>query len=137
MKKEVGRKIYRSKRDYLLVGVCAGLANYFEIDPTLVRIIFILLALGGGAGVLIYIILAIIMPLEPKEKNEAFNQEIEGDKMDKKEKKETKRVSFLGVALLVAGGLLLWNHFSPIKIASEIFWPAVMVALGLWLVLKG
>ena len=63
---EIGKKIYRSKTDYILMGVCAGLADYFEVDPTLVRIIFIILTLGGGAGIAIYIILALIMPLGAK-----------------------------------------------------------------------
>ena len=137
MKIESSRKIYRSNKDYILWGVCAGLADYFEIDPTLVRIIFIILAFGGGAGIFIYIILALIMPTEQNRKNDYSEKEIEVEKIERKEKKETKKVSFLGIALLVVGGLLLWNQFSPIKIQSEIFWPTVMIALGLWLTLKG
>lgn len=133
MEKELGGKIYRSKDDYILMGVCAGLATYFEVDPTLIRIIFIILTLGGGAGILIYIILALIMPIESREKVDSDDKEI---KMERREKKEHKRVSFLGITLLVTGGLLLWNQLSPIKIASEIFWPTVMIVMGLWLVLK-
>lgn len=112
------------------MGVCAGLANYFDIDPTLVRIIFIILTFGGGAGILIYIILALIMPLESNKSIEPVDKEI------KKENKESKRINFFGAALILTGGLLLWNQISPIKIASEIFWPTVMIVIGLWLVLR-
>ena len=51
------RKIFRSIDDYMVAGVCGGLADYFKIDSSLVRIIFVLLILSGGSGVLIYLIL--------------------------------------------------------------------------------
>jgi phage shock protein C len=57
------KKLMRSE-DRMIAGVAGGLANYFDIDPTLVRILFVLLTLlgGGGLGILIYIVLWIIMP---------------------------------------------------------------------------
>jgi phage shock protein PspC (stress-responsive transcriptional regulator) len=61
-----GKKLYRSNSDKMIAGVCGGLANYFGIDATLVRLIFALLVFFGvGSGVVLYIILAIVMPLEP------------------------------------------------------------------------
>jgi len=61
-----GKKLYRSNKDKMIAGVCGGLAHYFGIDPTLVRLIFALLVFFGvGSGLVLYIILAIIMPLEP------------------------------------------------------------------------
>ena len=56
------RKLYRSRNDSRIAGVCGGLGEYLEIDPTLVRLIFVLLALTGGHGVLLYIILWLIVP---------------------------------------------------------------------------
>lgn len=58
------KKLRRSS-DKMVAGVCAGVAEYFGIDPVIVRIIFILLALAGGPGVLLYIILWIVMPESP------------------------------------------------------------------------
>ncbi len=55
------KKLRRSS-DKMIAGVCAGLAEYFGIDPVIVRILFVLLALAGGPGLLLYIILWIIMP---------------------------------------------------------------------------
>ena len=133
MKKELRKEIYRSKNNYILMGVCAGLADFFEIDPTLVRIIFIILTFGGGSGILIYIFLALITPLESGKNNSSVDKEIETEKV---EIKERKRLNFLGVALLATGVLLLWNHFFPFKIVSEIFWPTIMIIVGLWLVLR-
>ncbi len=56
------KKLRRSRSDRMVAGVCAGLAEYFNIDPVLVRLVFVLLALAGGPGVLLYIVLWIIMP---------------------------------------------------------------------------
>lgn len=61
------KKLYRSMSDKKIAGVCGGLSQYFGIDPTIVRIIFVVLALPGGApGVLPYLILWLVVPLEPK-----------------------------------------------------------------------
>jgi phage shock protein C len=57
------KKLMRSE-DRMIAGVAGGLANYFDTDPTLVRILFVLLTLlgGGGLGILVYIVLWIVMP---------------------------------------------------------------------------
>ena len=59
---EEGRRLYRADNDKILGGVCAGLANYLRLDPAIVRIVFALMTLGWGSGVLLYIILWIILP---------------------------------------------------------------------------
>ncbi len=59
------KRLYRSRTDRQLAGVCGGLAQYFGIDPTIVRVLFVLLALAGGPGLILYIILALIVPEEP------------------------------------------------------------------------
>ena len=56
-----GKRLYRSKKDRMICGVCGGIANYFNIDPTLVRLAFVLIAMGAGSGILAYIIAAIIL----------------------------------------------------------------------------
>lgn len=59
-----GKRLYRSKKDRMICDVCGGIANYFNIDPTLVRLAFVLIAMGAGSGILAYIIAAIIIPDE-------------------------------------------------------------------------
>ena len=59
------KRLYRSKKARLLGGVCGGLAEYFNIDPTIMRVIFILLALLGGIMLIVYIVLWIIVPERP------------------------------------------------------------------------
>ena len=56
------KRLYKSSRNKMIDGVCAGIAEYFNIDSTLVRLLWILFSLAGGAGLLCYIIAAIVMP---------------------------------------------------------------------------
>jgi phage shock protein C len=65
---EEPKRMYRSKQDRQIAGVCGGLAEYFNIDSTIVRLVFVLFALMGGPGLLIYIILAVVIPEAPDEK---------------------------------------------------------------------
>lgn len=60
------RRLYRSRTDSMLAGVCGGLGAYLNIDPTLVRLGFVLLALTGGHGVLLYLIMCVVVPPEPE-----------------------------------------------------------------------
>jgi phage shock protein C len=59
------KKLYRSSREKKLGGVAGGVAEYFDVDPTIVRLIFVLTVLAGGAGFLAYIIMWIVIPQEP------------------------------------------------------------------------
>ena len=61
------RKLYRSNKDRKLAGVCGGLAEYFKIDATLVRLLFVVGTILGGPGLVVYIICLIFMPLEPEQ----------------------------------------------------------------------
>lgn len=56
------RRLQKSSKNRMLFGVCGGLAEYFRIDPVIVRVVFILLALANGIGVLVYLVLSLIMP---------------------------------------------------------------------------
>jgi phage shock protein C len=59
------KKLYRSNTKRMIAGVAGGLGDYFNIDPTLIRILFVVLAIFGGPGLILYIIMALIVPLEP------------------------------------------------------------------------
>lgn len=59
------KKLYKSNQSKMIDGVCGGIAEYFGIDPTVVRLIWALFSLMGGSGILAYIIAAIIIPRSP------------------------------------------------------------------------
>ena len=73
------RKLYRKPNEQMIAGVCSGLAEYFSLDTTIVRLLFVLLFFLGGHGILIYLILWIVMPIKPPY--------LEGEILDDKEKK--------------------------------------------------
>ena len=68
-----GKKLYRSRENAMLAGVCGGIGEFFEIDPSLVRLAWVILGFCGGVGILAYIISAVIIPQRP--------QYIEGEKV--------------------------------------------------------
>jgi len=59
------KRLMRSSTDKKIAGVCSGLAEYFDLDPTVIRLVWLLLVLFAGTGVLVYIILWIVLPLAP------------------------------------------------------------------------
>ena len=59
------KRLYRSRKNRIIAGVCAGIADYFNIDPTLVRVLWVISALVYGGGILAYIIAWILIPEEP------------------------------------------------------------------------
>jgi phage shock protein C len=59
------RKLYRSRSNRMLGGVCGGLAQYFNTDATLIRVLFVVLTALGGAGPVVYLVMWIIVPKEP------------------------------------------------------------------------
>lgn len=59
------KKLYRSKTDKKVAGVCGGLAKYLNMDPTIIRLIWAIVVVCGGAGLLAYLICALVIPEEP------------------------------------------------------------------------
>ena len=62
------KKLYRSRYDRQVAGVCGGLAEYLNTDPTIIRLLFIVMTLMGGPGLIVYIALALIVPETPDQK---------------------------------------------------------------------
>jgi len=58
------KRLYKSSTDKKVCGVCGGIANYFDVDPTVIRLIWVIFTLAGGSGLIAYIIATIIMPDE-------------------------------------------------------------------------
>jgi len=59
------KRLYRSRDNRIIWGICGGIGNYFNVDPVLIRVIAVLTLIFGGWGILIYIILYFIIPIEP------------------------------------------------------------------------
>ena len=61
------KRLYRSKKDKMVGGVCGGLGEFFKVDPIIFRLIFLMLLFGVGSGAMIYIVMMLIVPEEPDE----------------------------------------------------------------------
>ncbi len=147
----INKKLYRNEDEAILAGVCSGLADYFDLDVTLVRVIFVLLVIGGGSGLLIYIILWIVTPLRKngetiinnKDDIKNFAEEV-GKKTKniakeiKKDVKTSSRKSggVLGIILMVFGVMILLEKIIPIEIRWDYIWPGILIFVGGYLVFR-
>jgi phage shock protein C len=136
------KKLYRSRTDRMISGVCGGLAEYLEVDVTIVRVITVLLALFSGVGILAYIIGIIVIPEEPGKGDNMGKKTMSGDEVEQKIEEAAKKVEeaidkapigrgrYLGGLLLVLLGLMF---------LGQIFWPAIdgKMFVGALLVLVG
>ena len=138
------KKLYRSRRFRVFGGVAGGLGTYFGLDPILVRVIFVLVALLHGLGILGYIILWIVIPEEPFELAYPINNDAPKTETPKTEGAETPHVEtkknatgslIFGSVLIVLGLLFLIDRFFP-RFSFEDVFPIVIVLIGGALVLN-
>ena len=61
------KKLYKSRTDQKLDGVCAGIGEFFDVDPTVIRLAWVVFSLLGGSGVLAYIVAALVIPRKPED----------------------------------------------------------------------
>lgn len=81
MKIKVSKRLYRSRKERQLAGVCGGVADYLGVDPTFVRLLWVIFAVAGGPGVLLYLIMAAVVPEEP-EFEQASAEKAKNDEVD-------------------------------------------------------
>jgi len=124
----VPERLYRSRGDRMLFGVAGGLARYLKVDSSIVRIVWVLLFFAAGAGILLYVVAAFLIPEEPV-------GEGPGADRSPNERPDTGGGGILiGLILLLVGGWLLLERFLP-ALEGRVVWPAILVIVGLVLVL--
>ena len=131
------KRFYRSPTDHRIAGVCGGLAEYFNVDPVLVRVIFVVL-LFSGVGLLAYLILWLVVPVREKEEGTvevitpAGREKVvsEPSKTEESAKAMKWHNLFGGIILVVLGALFLAENFLPVYRLNK-FWPPLLIVLGL------
>lgn len=139
-KKTQPKRIYRSESDQVIAGVSAGLGEYFEVDPTLIRIAFTILMLFGGGGFILYMLMWIVVPKESDVTKDP-NLYVKDNTQELKNKAESLVESIdtssglglnpaglilvaIGVFFLLTNfGLLSWLDFGKL-------WPLILIAIG-------
>lgn len=138
----MNRSLYRCRHDRRLAGVAGGLAEYFDLDPTLVRVLFFLSIFLGGMGLLLYIGMAIIVPLEPAS---ADAGNAAGDAAVDVATPEGHRhvthdhgrwATLVGVVLILFGTLALIDRYLPALDVRHFLVPAVAIAIGALLIVN-
>jgi phage shock protein C len=128
------KRLYKSRTDRMIDGVCGGIAEYFNLDPTLVRLTWVLLTLFGGAGILLYIIAMIIVPKESAEMAAAHAAPPVNGKSNTR---------FWGLLLIAVGvlwlasnfGLPVWFHWWGLS--WSIILPVILILAGVAFVMGG
>ena len=126
-----GRRLYRSRRNRMVAGVCGGLGEYLGVDPTLIRLAWVFLILAGGFGLIAYLLAVVIIPeAGGGEPIEDLILRLPGLKL---------LLVLLGVFLLIAGIVQLLTRLLPWDLFNILWWswPIALAALGIILVLLG
>jgi phage shock protein C len=118
------RKLYRSRTKSMIAGVCGGLGEYLNLDPTILRIVAVLLIFAKGIGVLAYVVVWVIVPRRPDAEPEAAAPA----------KSETSRL-LPGLLLIAVGLVFLLNNLVP-WFGFDYLWPVLLIVLGAALLLK-
>jgi phage shock protein C len=141
-------KLYRSRTDKFLGGVCGGLGQYLNVDSSIVRILFLLLMFGSGIGLLLYILLWIILPLEggtasvPRTGAE-FEQRMQGLGDDIRDATRTPHPQaglWFGAALVILGGILFLERLDIAWLSwvhTDIIWPVLIIVIGVAFLFRG
>lgn len=141
------KKLYRSRDNKIIAGVAGGIGDYFQIDPSLIRILFILSGVFG-AGIIIYIVAAIIMPRQEDvmghqyrpDENEWGSSGFETRQQETPVYQKTqhgpdKGKLVIGIGLILFGLLFLIKQIFPF-IHFNLFWPLLVIAIGLFFIFK-
>lgn len=146
------QRLYRSRTDVMLGGVCGGLAGYLGLDPTLVRLFFVILALGTGIGVFLYILLWIVVPAdgtasqtmeqgaqtaagEMADRARTFGQEFAGAVA----RPNPRLGVFIGLALIVVGSVWMVRNLDLAWLRwldFDFLWPTLLIIGGIVLILR-
>ena len=137
----MNRRLYRCRHDKRLAGVAAGVAEYFELDPSLVRVLWFVSIFFGGVTLLLYIGMAIIVPLEPI--SAEADASAVGDAAEASGVAEGHRhaahdhgrwTTLVGLALIFFGSLALIDRYLPALDVQHLVVPAAAIGIGAFLV---
>lgn len=141
----MNERLYRSRDDRMLAGVAGGLAEIWDADPSLIRIVWaLLIVLTGGLALLVYIIMAIVVPegdmttrapAEPLDRREARRAARAGRRASRGEQGNSAGIA-IGALLILIGGAFFVREWLP-AFDFDFFWPLALVGLGIVVLVVG
>lgn len=131
----MNRRLYRCRHDRRIAGVAAGVAEYFELDPTLVRVAWFLSIFVGGFGLFLYIVMALIVPLEPLAEGELADDATAPVGHRHVARGSGRFTTIVGIALIFFGALAFIDVLLPAWSDSwRYLWPTFLIGIGAILV---
>ena len=139
------KRLYRSKTDRMIGGVCGGLGAYLGVDPVIFRILFVVLLFGADFGFLLYLLLWIVIPEEGKEYSqggEGFGERVQGMGDDVQEafsKPHPQAGLIIGGSLIIVGGVLLLKNLNIpwlFWMDFDLLWPVLLIIVGIALLVR-
>ena len=135
-------RLYRSESDKKIAGVCGGIAEYFGIDSTIIRLIWVISIAVYGTGLLVYIIAAIIMPTK-KEIDTEINSHRESNEINEQQNSifngnldKEKNRKFFGYVLIIVGAILLSKRFIVLRwLSFKFLFPVILIVLGIFILI--
>ena len=127
------KRLFRSRKNRIIAGVCGGIGEYLDIDPVLIRIVWVVLTIFGGMSILAYIIAWILIPDESDKKSLLDNwQKGKNTSFD-----ESRDVRFIVALFLIFIGLMvLLNNLGFVFWNWTYSWPALLIILGVIIILS-
>lgn len=120
------KRLYRSRTDRMLGGVAGGLGDYFNTDPAVIRLVFVLTCLFAfGTGFLFYLILWVILPANGQAYASAGQPIVSATAP-----RTTNGSRVIGLALIGLGGLFLLRNVFPWVFSFGTFWPLILITIG-------
>ncbi|HSF82345.1 MAG TPA: PspC domain-containing protein [Anaerolineales bacterium] len=150
----MNRRLYRSRTNSMIAGVCGGLGAYLRIDPTLVRLFFVLISLAGnGIGLFVYILLWIILPSEEQNQKVTFEDTVRSssteiadraramgeDLREMVNQPHPQTGLIIGAALIIAGLFYLVQNLNLAWLTwldFDVIWPLLLVVGGVALLIR-
>jgi phage shock protein C len=132
------KRVYRSRQDKIVAGVCGGIAEFYNADPVWIRLLAVLLAFASGMGIVLYLVLWIIMPKNPSQKESSdTSAELAASRLVKKveKKRGSKAERVIGIILIIVGAVLVMKNLFHWFTMSYV-WAVALVLVGAYLVLK-
>ena len=127
------KKLYRSNKDAMLGGVCGGIAEYFTIDPVIIRLLFGAAAILGGSGILLYFICWVLIPEKPRGQ---MDEEYEYENRRSVTMSDDKVKMIIGFSFIGLGVIFFMNRIFP-WFSFDFFWPAILIVIGALILMKG
>ena len=128
---EPSKRLYRSSTNKVIAGVCGGLGHYLDIDPVVIRVLWVFLTLFGGSGIILYIVALFVIPVDPRPAGEASHPT-----------GPSSAAAFFGAALVIIGGLLLLDNLDFISMRHlwhrswEYAFPTMLILAGAALLMR-